>query len=87
MRIAKPLVQDSEQKVREILQQSKTLLEEHSQNIEIQLSYAQTWFNLTLVQSPDALRQTVQEIKGLFGGYLAEQPDHTERYASLVLRT
>ncbi len=95
------LVQDSEQKVREILQQSKTLLEEHSQNTEIQLSYAQTWFNLTLVQSPDALRQTVQELKEFLrkhseahekfqlalDEYLAEHPDHTERYASLVLRT
>lgn len=93
--------QDSEEKVREILEKSKALLEEHSQNIEIQLSYAQTWFNLTLVQSPDALRQTVQELKEFLrkhseahekfqlalDKYLAEHPDHTERYASLVLRT
>lgn len=95
------LAQDSEEKVREILQQSKTLLEEHSQNIEIQFSYAQTWFNLTLVQSPDNLRQTVQELKEFLrkhseahekfqlalDKYLAEHPDHTKRYASLVLRT
>lgn len=95
------LAQDSEEKVQEILEKSKALLEEYPQNTEIQLSYAQTWFNLTLVQSPDALRQTVQEIKEFIrkhpeakekfqlalDEYLAEHPDHTERYASLVLRT
>ncbi len=95
------LAQDSEEKVQEILEKSKALLEEYPQNTEIQLSYAQTWFNLTLVQSPDALRQTVQEIKEFIrkhpeakekfqlalDEYLAEHSDHTERYASLVLRT
>ncbi len=95
------LAQDSEEKVQEILEKSKALLEEYPQNTEIQLSYAQTWFNLTLVQSPDALRQTVQELKEFLrkhseahekfqlalDEYLAEHPDHTERYASLVLRT
>lgn len=94
-------VQDSEEKVREILQKSKTLLEERPQSMEIQLSYAQTWFNLTLVQPMDALRQTVQELKEFLqkhleanekfqlalDEYLAEHPDHTERYSSLALRT
>ncbi|MDE6387367.1 MAG: SIR2 family protein [Lachnospiraceae bacterium] len=93
--------QDSEEKVRGILQKSKALLEEYPRNTEIQLSYAQTWFNLTLVQSLDALRQTVQElneflqkhpeVSGRFqialDKYLAEHPDHAERYSSFILKT
>lgn len=92
--------QDTEEKVRDILQQSKVLLEEHAQNIEIQLSYAQTWFNLTLVQPLDALQQTVQELKEFLqkhpkanekfqvglDKYLTEHPDHTERYSVLMLK-
>lgn len=89
--------QTTEKDIRETLKQSKELLEQYPEEAELQLSYAQTKFNLTLVQSPDALERTVAEIKEFLLGhpdanvkfqleldkYLDEHPDHAERYALL----
>ena len=61
------------------------------------MRHARTWFNLTLVQTEDRLRQTVaqlrefllahaeanQNFQAALDDYLAQHPDHTERYQPL----
>ena len=91
------LSQNAEESVRETFQKSRKFLEKYPQNTVIQLAYAQTWFNLTLVQSPEALHKTVLEIREFLlqhsdaakefqlalDEYLDKHPDHTERYLPL----
>ena len=91
--------QDTEADVRRTIQESQKILNQYPDDIELQLTYAQTWFNLTLVQSMEALQQTVLELREYLARhpeanegfqlaldeYLEEHPDHTERYSLLRL--
>lgn len=91
--------QTKEDDIQESIRQSKNLFVKYPQNTEIQLSYAVTQFCLTLKQAPDALRQTVmqlrtflqahpdanQEFQDDLDTYLSEHPDHEERYTPLRL--
>lgn len=91
--------QDTEMDVRETIQKSREILNQYPDDTKLQLSYTQTWFNLTLVQSMEALQQTVLELREYLmkhpeankefqlalDQYLEEHPDHTERYAHLRL--
>ena len=93
--------QDTEEDVRKTIQESKEILSQYPENTEMQLAYAQTWFNLTLVQSMETLQQTVlelcdylvqhpdanKEFQLALDQYLEEHPDHTERYSPLRLNT
>ena len=92
--------QDTEEDVRRTIQESQKILNQYPDNIELQLTYAQTWFNLTLVQSMEALQQTVLELREYLAQhpkanegfqlaldeYLEEHPDHTERYSLLRIK-
>ena len=89
----------SEFHIQENLAQSKELLTQYPQNTNIQLAYAQTQLNLTLKQAPEALRQTVvqlreflllhpdanQDFQTKLDTYLSEHPDHVKRYTQLRL--
>lgn len=92
--------QDTEADVRRTIQESQKILNQYPDDIELQLTYAQTWFNLTLVQSMEALQQTVLELREYLAQhpdanerfqlaldeYLEEHPDHTERYSLLRIK-
>lgn len=91
------LAQTTETDIQETLKQSEELLGKYPEEAEMQLLYAQTKFNLTLVQPLDALQRTVTEIKEFLlerpdansefqlelDKYLDKHPDHAERYAPL----
>ena len=89
----------SESDVQKTLSRSREILDAHPQSKDIQLRYAQTWFNLTLVQNNEAdLRSSVTQIvcflksypnaipdfKVALDVYLSEHPDHTQRYQPLL---
>ncbi len=92
-------MQTEEGKTRENVKQSEELFTRYPQNVEIQENYAKTLFNLTLKQEPEALRQTVAELREFLSAhpeanqdfqasldrYLEEHPEHAERYAALRL--
>ena len=89
--------QTTEAEVRETLARSESVRKKHPEDADIQLSHAQTWFNLTLVQPEEAIPSTVSDIAaflkahpGAIPGflkaldeYLAEHPDHADRYRPL----
>lgn len=91
-------VQTSEVDIHKSIKKSEKLLKCLPQSVEIQLSYAQTQFNLTLKQEPEDLCQTVTQIRKFLQEhpdangefqialreYLDEHPDHAERYKALV---
>ena len=90
--------QTEEADVRRTLARSQTILDQHSDDSKIQLSHAQTWFNLTLVQAESDIPATVSDIAAFLRShpaaipafrealnkYLAEHPDHTARYQPLL---
>ena len=90
--------QTKEADVRHMLARSRAVLDQHSDNPDIQLSHAQTWFNLTLVQSESDIPATVSEITAFLQSHpdaipefrealdehLAEHPDHAVRYQPLL---
>lgn len=90
--------QTKEADVRHMLARSRAVLDQHSDNPDIQLSHAQTWFNLTLVQSEADIPTTVSDIAAFLrshpdaipefrealGKYLSEHPDHAARYQPLL---
>ena len=92
------LAQTEEPPVREILLKSGSILDKHLDNPEIQLFHAKTWFNLTLVQSEADIPTTVSDIadclrahpgaipefREALDEYLAEHPDHADRYRPLL---
>ncbi|MBD5098183.1 MAG: hypothetical protein HDT35_01270 [Clostridiales bacterium] len=91
------LAQTEEADILESLNQSQKLLTQYPQNADVQLSYAQTQFNLTLKQEGEALCRTVAQLREFLlahpdanpefqtalDTYLDEHPTHTERYAPL----
>lgn len=93
------LKQTTESDVRETLRISRELLRRYPQNERIQLSYAQTLFNLTLVQEGYGRERTITELcdylhkhspvvasfQEALDEYLGKHPDHAERYAALRL--
>lgn len=93
------LAQTREVDIQASLNASKNLLTKYQQNIKIQLSYAQTQFNLTLKQETEALQQSIarlrefllehpdanQEFQVALDKYLNEHPEHTDRYRSLKI--
>lgn len=84
--------------VQKTLDLSWEILAENADNEDIQLSHAMTWFNLTLIQKPGDIPATVSDIsaflrshagiipqfKNALDKYLADHPDHTERYRPLL---
>lgn len=91
-------IQKEEPQVREILGYSKQILNAYPGNVQIQLTHAQTWFNLTLVQEDRIIPNTVTEIaaylklnsaaipkfKDALDEYLFDHPEHTQRYQLLL---
>lgn len=89
--------QQTEADIRETLTQSNRVLNDYPESPELQLAYAQTWFNLTLRQSTDDIPSTVENIAGFLrhhpaatagfrnalDEYLADHPDHFDRYKVL----
>ena len=90
--------QTKEADVRRTLARSRAVLEQHSDDSEIQLYHAQTWFNLTLVQSEADIPATVSDIavflrahpdaipafREALDEHLSEHPDHAARYRPLL---
>ena len=91
------LSQTTEADVRETLARSESVRKKHPEDADIQLSHAQTWFNLTLVQPEEAIPSTVSDIAAFLKAhpdaipgfrkelneYLTEHPDHADRYRPL----
>ena len=91
------LSQATEAEVRETLARSESLQKRHPEDANIQCSHAMTWFNLTLVQPEEAIPSTVSDIAAFLKAhpeaipgfrealdkYLAEHPDHADRYRPL----
>ena len=89
--------QTTEAEVSETLARSESVRKKHPEDADIQLSHAMTWFNLTLVQPEETIPSTVSDIAaflkahpGAIPGfrkaldkYLAEHPDHADRYRPL----
>lgn len=87
----------TQEEIEKTIEWAAEVVERYPQNTEIQLSYAQTQFNLTLKQEGEALRQTVARLreylvahpeanKGFqeaLDTYLGKHPEHTERYSEL----
>ena len=90
--------QTKEAAVRRTLARSQTILDQHSDDSKIQLSHAQTRFNLTLVQSEADIPATVSDIAAFLRDhpdaipkfrealdkYLSKHPDHAARYQPLL---
>ena len=90
--------QTTEAEVRETLARSESVRKKHPEDADIQLSHAQTWFNLTLVQPEEAIPSTVSDIAAFLKAhpdaipefrealdkYLSEHPDHEARYRPLL---
>ncbi len=86
-----------ESDIQKSIKQAKKLFMKYCRNVEIQLSYAQTLFNLTLKQAPEALHQTIAQLREFLlsypdanqgfqtalDTYLSEHPEHMERYTAL----
>ena len=84
--------------VQKTLAIAKDLLDKHARDPDIQLCCAKTWFNLTLVQSEADIPPTVSDIAAFLKAhpsaipgfrkaldeYLAEHPDHGDRYHPLM---
>lgn len=84
--------------VHQILTKSKDILDRYPDDPDIQISYAETWFNLTLVQSESDIPTTVSDIAAFLRDhpgaipefrdaleeYLSEHPDHVARYQPLL---
>lgn len=84
--------------VRQTLDLSGEILAANPDNEDIQLSHAMTWFNLTLIQKPEDIPVTVSDIttflkshaniipefKKALDKYLADHPDHGQRYQPLL---
>ena len=91
------LSQTTEAEVRETLARSESVRKKHPEDADIQLSHAQTWFNLTLVQPEETIPSTVSDIAAFLKAhpdaipefrkaldkYLSEHPDHADRYRPL----
>lgn len=91
------LWQTDKRDIMESVRQANKLRLKYPPNTEIQLSYAQTLFNLTLKQESEDLHQTVAQLREFLVAnpeanqgfqdaldqYLNEHPDHMERYVSL----
>lgn len=89
--------QKNESDVLKTLNRSRSILDKYPENIDIQLSYAMTWFNLTLQQCDtdipssitsiaDFLRthpSIIQQFKIHLAEYLSDHPDHVIRYQLL----
>lgn len=83
--------------VLQTLTRSEAILNQHPSDTQIQLSHAQTWFNLTLQQTeadtPGTVAeiaaflrehpQAISEFKEALDKYLSKHPDHTARYQVL----
>ena len=92
------LSQTEEADVRCTLERSQTVLDQHSDDSDIQLRHAKTWFNLTLVQAEPDIPATVSDIAAFLRShpdailefrealdeYLREHPDHAARYQPLL---
>ena len=92
------LSQTEEAAVRRTLARSRAVLDQHSDNSDIQLRHAKTWFNLTLVQAESDIPATVSDIAAFLRShpdaipafrealdeYLSEHPDHAARYRPLL---
>ena len=90
--------QTEEADVRRTLARSQAILDQHSDDSEIQLCHAKTWFNLTLVQSDADIPATVSDIAAFLRAhpdvipafrealdkYLSKHPDHAARYQPLL---
>lgn len=90
--------QTEEADVRRTLARSRAVLDQHSDDSDIQLHHAKTWFNLTLVQSEADIPTTVSDIadflrthpdaipkfREALDEYLTEHPDHAARYRPLL---
>lgn len=84
--------------VQKVLGLSSGILAGNADNEDIQLSHAMTWFNLTLVQKPEDIPATMSDIidflkshasiipefKKALDNYLANHPDHAQRYRPLL---
>lgn len=91
--------QQEEGDVRDSLKQLERVFARHPQNIDIQLSYAMTRFNLTLTLEFEALEQEIDQLRGFLQAhpganqefqtalseYFEDHPEHLSRYARLRL--
>lgn len=89
--------QTTEAEVRETLARSESVRKKYPEDAHIQRSHAMTWFNLTLVQSEEAIPSTVSDIAAFLKAhpdaipkfrealdeYLSKHPDHADRYRPL----
>lgn len=92
------LAQTTEEAIRDTLSQSEVIQKTYLNHADIQLLYAMTWFNLTLVQKEDDIPATVSEIITYLEMhtdiipdfieeldlYLSEHPEHVQRYHLLL---
>lgn len=88
------LCQANEDAVRITLDRASTILYQYPDNRNIQLDFAQTWFNLTLQQNDTDIPDTVADIisflrsnadiipwfKDALDKYLSDHPEHVTRY-------
>ncbi len=88
-----------EAEVEQTLSQARAVENRFPGNPEIQLDYAKTWFNLTLVQTGEARTTTIQSLRkylethreanqhfqAQLDTYLSKHPDQTHLYAPLRL--
>ena len=91
-------IQEEESQVQETLSHSQKLLDTFPSNAQIQVTHAQIWFNLTLVQDDATIPGTVTDIvaflklhptvipdfKEALDEYLSDHPEHTQRYQPLL---
>jgi len=83
--------------IQKSITQAKKLIMKYCRSAEMQLSFAKIMFNLTLKQEPEALHQTVtqlrefllaypdvnQRFQTVLDTYLSAHPEHVERYTAL----
>ena len=91
--------QREEGDVRDSLKQLERVFARYPQNIDIQLSYAKTRFNLTLTLEFETLEQEIDQLRGFLQAhpdanqefqtalskYFEDHPEHLSRYARLRL--
>lgn len=89
--------QTKEEDIRKSIEEAGKLLAQYPKNVEMQVAYAQTQFNLTLRQEGAAFQESVAQLREYLlahldanpgfqaelDTYLEEHPDHAERYAAL----
>ena len=72
--------QREEGDVRDSLKQLERVFAQHPQNIDIQLSYAMTRFNLTLTLEFEALEQEIDQLRG----FLQAHPDANQEFQTAL---